>query len=400
MSIRTEEEPRLFLRPNTRFLRPNTLLCFVLLFAGCDEFERVSHSSHGAYEASMTALPDGEGFAVAWYDDRDGNDEIYMRLLDAAGKPRSPEYRLTNDPELSYEADIHAIDRDLAVGWYERMANGDLRAKVGVWTQSGEERWTRPLSSNNRGARNTLVQIDGDEIFTAWIEDLGGENSEVWGQWWSAQGDALTPARRLAPASRTTWNLNGRVRGPGEVWIVFDAKIETRSNELFLLRATKSNADLSRLTADDGAASKYPDVVFAGDRAALTWFDHRDGNDEVYLFAGPISEFRGDIDHRSSRVTSTPGESMGAYIAVNGDRLGLAWCDNTPGQHEIYFQPFDLSGSPRADARRLTRTPTQSLIPSITAFRDSFALVWNEFAPKGPGHASDSRSEILFSLIR
>ena len=82
------------------------LLTVFFLLTGCDELQEVSNSKHGAYEASMTVLRDG--FAVAWYDDRDGNPEIYMRLLDALGRPRSREYRLTNDPEFSYEPDIAA----------------------------------------------------------------------------------------------------------------------------------------------------------------------------------------------------------------------------------------------------------------------------------------------------
>ncbi len=78
--------------------------------------QQVSQSGAGAYEATLATLPDG--FAAAWYDTRDGNAEIYLRFLDRSGRPLGSELRLTDNPELSYEADIGLVDGSLAVAWY------------------------------------------------------------------------------------------------------------------------------------------------------------------------------------------------------------------------------------------------------------------------------------------
>ena len=123
------------------------------------------------------------------------------------------------------------------------------------------------------------------------------------------------------------------------------------------------------------AASKYPDLKI-GDRqgrVALTWYDMRDGNDEVYLFVAGHSELRGEIDGRARRVTTTEGESIGAYVAWNGERVGLAWSDKTPGQHEIYFQSFDGAGQPLS-VRRASHaavTPGRWCPPFDRGARDS-----------------------------
>jgi hypothetical protein len=80
----------------------------------------------------------------------------------------------------------------------------------------------------------------------------------------------------------------------------------------------------------------------------------------------------------------------------NHHRVGLAWCDNSVGQHEIYCQDFDAMGRPRREAQRVTDNPTWSLIPAITASRDGFALIWNEFLPGNRGiHDLGGRSEIF-----
>lgn len=113
-----------------------------------------------------------------------------------------------------------------------------------------------------------------------------------------------------------------------------------------------------RLSADDGSDSKYPDLAFSGDRAALTWFDVRDGNEEVYLLVAPVADLKEGMERRAGRVTSTPGESIGAYLAWNGSHLGLAWCHDTDGgQHEIYFQRLDAAGE---GGRRAAAPDTQS----------------------------------------
>ena len=78
-----------------------------------------------------------------------------------------------------------------------------------------------------------------------------------------------------------------------------------------------------------------------------------------------------------------------------------AWCDNTVGQHEIYFETFGIDGRSLEPPRRLTDNKTESLIPAIRPSGNGFALVWNEFTPgPGGGHDPTGRSEIAFALVR
>src|SRR4029079_7484789 len=96
---------------------------------------QISNSRTGAFEAALA--PFENGFAAAWYDTRDGNGEIYVRLLDENGKPLSPERRLTNSPEDSFEASIDRIGDRMAIAWYDQTATGQHTAKIGVAARSG-----------------------------------------------------------------------------------------------------------------------------------------------------------------------------------------------------------------------------------------------------------------------
>jgi len=363
----------------------------VLLIAACSARPaQISSSRKGAYEVALTAL--GDGFVVAWYDTRDGNGEIYMRLLDAKGRPAGPERRLTNSPDDSFEASIDRLGDGFVIGWYDESEQGQQTAKIGLWSRDGTSRWVRTFDS---GTRNPVVRTAATGIFCAWVKMEGDGHEAVFAGWWDEQGRPKAPPVRLGPASKTTWNMNAAIDEQGIPWVVFDTEVSTRASEVYVAKVDGS-ATAVRLTKDDGAPSKYPDLAIgAGGRMALSWQDERDGNVEVYLLTGVLGDLSGEIDGRSRRVTNTPGETIGAYLAWNGDRIGLSWSDKISGQHEVYFESFDATGMPREAARRLTGNTTWSLVPAIRPRGDGFALAWNEYQPESV-EVHNGGSEVFF----
>ena len=371
------------------------------MFAACDETPQrsISTSDGAAYEASLDAFRDG--FVVAWHDTRDGNPEIYIRVVDGQGAPVGPERRLTNDPQRSFEPDVEVVGDDIAVAWYEVTEAGSL-AKLGVWVSDGTPRWVQTVSAAGGNGRNPVLLTRGRKMFCAWIE-YDGRVAAVWGRWIELDGSALTPPQRLAPAGETTWNLNAALDEDGNPWVVFDAPVAGEPDgtaELFLVRVDDDGPQVEQLTEADGAASTYPDIALGPDRAALTWFDERDGNREVYLAAVGYEDVSTGIDQRATRVTRTPGESVGAYVAWNGDQIGLAWSDDTEGRHEVYFQRFTASASAIHPPRRLTINPTASLIPAVEPAGAGFALAWNEdVVEERRPHGEGGRSEVVLTVV-
>ena len=370
-----------------------------LAAAGCSP-RQITDSGLGAFEVSLAASHDD--LAVAWYDTRDGNAEVYVRSLDADGHEAGPELRLTTTAAESYEPDIALLPGAVAIAWYEKAPDGTMRAQLGVWQRDGTPVWSTPVSVGAGSSRNAIVRRRGDELFCAWIEADEERREFVWGGWWTLAGQPLGAPVRLGAAGDTTYNLNAAIAPTGEAWVVFDARAETRVDELFVATLAASRTTVARLTADDGIRSKYPDIGFAPDgRAAITWFDERDGNREVYLAAGGADEVRQPLEERALRVTTTPGASIGAYLAWNGARIGLAWSDDSSGNYEVFFQPFDAAGSPLEAPRRLSDTPTNSLVPAIEPWRDGFALAWDEVVPAPVGKPSeDTRGEVVFTTVR
>jgi hypothetical protein len=351
---------------------------------------QVSNSTSG-FETALA--PFADGFAVAWYDQRDGNAEIYMRLLDAEGQPAGPERRLTRSSEDSYEASIEQFGDGLAIAWYEQSGQGLQTAKLGLWSRDGTNRW---VHSFRRSTRNPVVQANAKGLFCAWVQAEADGGEAVFAGWWDGSGKPQSAPVRLGPASKTTWNLNAAIDGTGVGWVVYDAEVETSASEVYIARADGFATGAVRLTMDDNAPSKYPDLSIAADgRAALSWQDERDGNVEVYLITGSPTDLTGEIDKRSRRVTNTSGESSGAYLSWNGDRLGLVWSDKTPGQHEVHFASLDATGMMREPERRITNTSAWSLVRAIRPDGAGFALSWSEYVPPSVQvHAATS--EVFF----
>jgi hypothetical protein len=363
---------------------------------------QITQSGHAAFEASLA--PAGDGFAVAWLDARDGLPAIYSRLLDKRGQPAGPEHRLTTGVDRAHGVQIAAVGRDLAIAWYEAGENRTSRAMLGLWTADGRRIWTKSLVLPERVSKNPVVRARGREIFCAWIAENAARDFELYAAWFDRNGSPIAPAQRLGPAGHATWNVNATLDDRGRAWVAFAASVNTRTSEVYVARVDKSTAVVTRVTRDDGAASTDPDLAVAGDRVALTWFDERDGNKEVYLSVARRDDLEAGLEQRAMRMTNTPGESIGPDVTWNAKRrrFGLAWGDNTEGQHEVYFQAFDANGSPAAPAERLTRNATDSLISEIEPAGDGFALVWNESAParRDVHGAVAARSEIAFALVR
>ena len=369
-------------------------VCAVLAACG-PRPQQISASGLGAYEVSASTWPDG--LVVAWYDTRDGNAEIYVRLLDADGQPAGDERRLTQTDTESYEADVAATTDGFAVAWYEKSPVGPPHAQLAWWRKDGgEPEWQHELGAPELQSRNPVVRAHGDALFVAWIEGRS-PREQVRAGWWNLDGSVRTPTVTLGAASDTTWNLNAAVAADGTAFVVFDARVATYADELYLAELEQEGrVTLTRLGDDDGHHSKYPDLALGDGVAALTWFDERDGNQEVYLATGSLAELRAGGTAAARRITETPGDSIGAYVAVNGNRIGLAWCDDSGGSNDVYTQTFRADGSPQGPPARVT-TRAESLIPAIHAWRGGFFAAWSEL--EGSPHDRGNRSEVVVTFV-
>lgn len=375
-------------------------LALALLSAGCQRAHTVSAADVPAFEVSLAT--GNQHSALAWHGGSAAHDVIYLQVLNQRGRAIGEPRPITRGQSAAYEPDLQSFADGWLLSWYEQHpTEKTLIAWLAALDGAGELRWKQALSAPGSDGRSPVVRSSGAQIHVAWIETHAGEAPAVWIASFDHAGRRLAGPIRAADASTDTWNLNAAVDAAGNFHVVYDATLGTQGKELQLLRIAGDEVKQRRLSADDGHASVYPDIALSTDQAALTWFDSRDGNEEIYLYTGALATLFSDGDIAGQRITQTPGASSGAYLAWNGSRLGLAWCDNISNQNEIFFATFDSGGKPLVAARQLTRTAAQSAIPSIRPWGSGFAIAWNEYqlGDSSAGQAGIASSAAMLQIV-
>ena len=73
----------------------------------------------------------------------------------------------------------------------------------------------------------------------------------------------------------------------------------------------------------------------------------------------------GLLDDLGQRVTFSRGDSIGAYLDWQGDRLGMVWSEPVDEIYEIFYRVWDANGNVLDPTVGLTRTGANSYIPTI-----------------------------------
>ncbi len=346
-----------------------------------------------AHELSLAVSPD-EAF-TAWHGGPSGRSSIYLQGLNASGQLRGSPIQISDGLGLAFEPDLVWGAGELVVAWYEReRKTGALTAWLSAVATDGERYWVAPLTGGGKQARNPVVRFHDGTFHVAWIEQDGLEGAEaaIWYQRFSANGSPLAPPMQVGRASPETWNLNAAVHD-GAFVIAYDATLGTEAPELHMITVRNGVAEHRRLSEDDGHASLYPDLQFsASGRAALTWFDERDGNQEVYLLTADADALGSTGTAKARRITDTPEDSIGAYLAWNGEVIGLAWSDRVEGRRDIFTQQFSAEGHPTSPVYRVGSSLEHAGVPAIRGRNGGFLIAWNDYVLRGDGAHMDVAS--------
>lgn len=363
-----------------RFWRRGSIITLaVVMLASCS----APHVAMRAYELSLVS--GAAGTWAAWHGGGDdASSRIYLQKIDAEGRVLEEPRAISDGKRLAYEPDLILADDRLVVTWYEKdAATRSLNGRLGAFDLSGNLLWHVALGQSGSDVRNPVVRQVGKELAVAWIEQgrAAGDTADVKVQRFSLDGRPVDETQVIGRANRDTWNLNAAASGSSFV-VTYDAANGTSAHEIQMAVVGPSNVKLRRISADDGHASLYPDLQVNGEgQAALTWFDEKDGNREVYLEVAPLDALG---QTQPTRITHTRGDSIGAYLAWNGSTLGLAWSDEHSGQRDIYARLFDRSGHSAGPAKRVSSSSAgRASVPAIRSAGSGFMIAWNDYVAAG-----------------
>jgi hypothetical protein len=151
----------------------------------------------------------------------------------------------------------------------------------------------------------------------------------------------------------------------------------------FLAFAISANAqwqpDVRLTNAPGDSYTSYSNtwcVAASGNTVHAVWYDHRDGNAEIYY---KLSTDAGIIWGADIRLTNYPGFSIAPSIAVSGTFVHVVWFDERDGTNEIYYKRSTDAGLTWGPDCRLTNNPygSGSYHPSIAVSDSNVYVGWH-----------------------
>jgi hypothetical protein len=337
-----------------------------------DPDERITNDPQTSYYASLAWT--GQEYGISWYDNRDGNLEIYFARIDSYGNKIDSDLRITYDAASAYYPSLAWTGNEYAIAWRDfRDGNGEIyfqRIDSSGNAIGSEERVTFDSSNSYRAS---LVWTGG-EYGLAWYDNRDG-NGEIYFTRLDVSGNKIRSDIRVTNDPAGSWNPSLVWTGSeyGVAWYDFrDGNYEIYFARLSSV-GSKIGSDL-RVTSDS-ERSQYPSLTWSGSEYALAWYDLRDGNGEIYFARIDSAGIKIGSD---TRVTNDSAISTQPALTWNGNEYGVAWHDERDGNREIYFVQLDSLGSKIGSDLRITEELGRSNYTSLVFRGNGYGIAWHD----------------------
>lgn len=192
---------------------------------------RLTSSSGNAWYSSVAVS--GNVVHVAWFDDRDGNPEIYYKRSTDGGATWGDDIRMTNAPWNSDFTSIAASGTDVHIVWRDyRDGNFEIYHKRS--TDAGIT-WglDQRLTSNDSVSTFPSVAVSGSNVHVVWNDNRAGANMEIYYKMSKDRGTTWTSDTKLTAAIRFSRKPSIALSGPS-VHVVWEDNRTARDNfEIF-----------------------------------------------------------------------------------------------------------------------------------------------------------------------
>lgn len=375
--------------------------------------KKVSHTTKGAYETTLTPSP--KGFAVAWYDTRNDKSDIYFTEITSDGENVYEEINISQGQGKSLEPQMVFTKKNFVLTWYEILPSGHAKVHLSFLDLNGKKLndiiLNEKISEHSQipSGRNPLVLWSEKEIVVFWIERIHSKTTnqeEDWilGQVWSKDGKSSSPIRLVAKAHSTTWNLNGIFNDQGKIILTYHTPRVGKStsnlkNEIHLLSMDAKLEKIKNtvLYPNTESSFNYPDIKFNGTIYGLTWHSEDAGKGNIY-FTELSSELQ-PLRNSPIRITKQEGSAMGAYLWPWKDHFIIVWCDDSYEKGHMDLYVMTISNFPiKKKKRRLTQSQSWACIPSLASSGDHLGVSWNDMKDNSrPGDFH--HSQVYFRLL-
>ena len=309
---------------------------------------------------------------VVWYDDRDGNYEIYYKRSTNAGESWGADLRLTNNTAWSKRPSVTVSNLDVHIVWYdERDGNNEIYYKRST---DGGISWgadTR-LTNDPSDALYPSVSVSGSVVHVVWEDNRDG-SYEIYYKRSSDTGVSLETDTQWT--NMNAWTEYPSVTVSGSVVHVVWEDERNGNYEIYYKRSIDDGLSWeidTRLT-NNTARSNRPSVTVSGSVVLAVWVDERDGNEEIYF---KRSTDGGESWSLDTRLTNNTSFSRKPSVRASGSTVHVVWYDYRDGGPEIYYKRSSDAGVSWETDTRLTNNIYNSYYSSVAVSGSVVHVVW------------------------
>jgi hypothetical protein len=334
----------------------------------------------------VVATDSSNNIHVVWTDQTPGNWEIYYKKSTDKGtswttKRLTYTWRVSQKPAIAVDTsdNIHVAWADNTPGnkeiYYKKSTNGGTS-----WT-------TKRLTYNSGSSDEPAIAVDSsNNVFVIWQDDTPG-NDEIYYK------KSMDGGMTWGGTKRLTWN-SGTSEAPAiavdsykHIHVVWED--DTQGNdEIYSTRSTNGGVTWTnkRLTYTSGDSWNPTIAIDSSESIHVAWTDHTPGNWEIYY----KKSTNGGTSWTTKRLTWNSGSSNDPAIGIDaGNNIHVIWCDDNPGNYEIYHRRSIDGGMSWPGAKRLTWNSGVADYPNVAIdSNDTIHLVWYE--------ATSGSSEIYY----
>jgi hypothetical protein len=319
----------------------------------------------------------GSHVHVVWYDERDGNREIYYKRSIDRGSTWEADNRLTNNSASSEFPSVAVFGTNVHVVWQDkRDGNYEIyykRSTDGGTTWDADTRFTNDPASSE----NPSVAVSGSTIHVVWSDNRDG-NYEIY--------------YKRSTDGGTTWDADTRLTNNSPSSIYPSVAVSDSNVHVVWRQPVSSNWEIDYVHSTDGgitweantqltnkAAGWYaPSVAVSGSNVHVVWNDGRDNSYpafEIYYKRSTDGGTTWDADTRLTVHTTFNG--INPSVAVSGSTVHVVWNDSRDGSlWEVYYKRSTDGGATWETDTRLTKNPQDSGNQSVAVSGSSVHVVW------------------------
>lgn len=237
---------------------------------------------------------------VVWEDFRHGNFEIFYKRSTDGGISWGVDVRLTNDLAGSFSSSVSVSGSNVHVVWWdERDGNPEIYYKRST---DGGVSWGADYRLTNNAAYSFVpcVSVSGSVVHVVWQDNRDG-NFEIYDEYSTNSGVSWVGGGRLT--NNSAESSYPSVSISGSFFHVVWRDNRDGNNEIYYKRSSDAGISWStdlRLT-NNSALSDYPSVFVYGSAVHVLWNDNRDGNNEIYYKRNPTGNIVG-IKSNNSKI--------------------------------------------------------------------------------------------------